>query len=156
MYQKFLYLSLGIKKIFMLVVNFFLEIFFTHFTSYCPKCLFNWNNHKDPAGSVISVEIIARWNKSQRNIYKKKYIDFIIPRPGFSHFRQLLQIPGLKEMSGFPRSPIYSVNNLRSTALVSNWLAMHFFFFLFFISFPGLYKYWQILSNIDEYYPNQL
>ena len=26
---------------------------------------------------------------------------------GFSHFSQLLQNPGLKEMGGFPSSPIY-------------------------------------------------
>ena len=99
-----------------MIFSFFLEIFSTHFTS--SKCLFHMNNHKDPAGWVISVESISSWTEPQGNIYKKSTIlFFIIPRQGFFHFWKLLQNPGLKEMSGFPSSPIYLVRNWRSTAL---------------------------------------
>ena len=52
-----------------------------------------------------------------KETFTKKGTIFFIPRKGFSHFRQGLQNPGLKEISGFPSSPIYSVRNLRSTAL---------------------------------------
>ena len=54
------------SKMFMLFLNvfcdfqYFLKIVSTHFTSHCPKCLFNMNNHKDPAGWVISVERSSR------------------------------------------------------------------------------------------------
>ena len=54
------------SKKFMLFLNvfcdfqYFLKIVFTHFTSHCPKCLFHMNNHKDPAGWVISVERSSR------------------------------------------------------------------------------------------------
>ena len=44
---------------------------------------------------------------------------FIAPWQGSSHLRQLLQNPWLKEMSGVSSSPIYSVKNLRSTALLN-------------------------------------
>ena len=49
---------------------------------------------------------------------KQPQFFFINPRQRFSHLKQLLQNPGLKEMSGFPSSSIYSVENLRSTALL--------------------------------------
>ena len=97
--------------------QFFREIFPTHFTSQCPKCLFHMNNHKDAAGWVIYVERVSRWTEPQGSIYKKGTYFFFIPRQGFSLLRQLLLNPRLKEMSGFPSSPIYLVKNLRSTAL---------------------------------------
>ena len=39
---------------------FFLEIFPTHFTMHCPKCLFHMDNHIDQVGNVMFVEIISR------------------------------------------------------------------------------------------------
>ena len=64
----------------------------------------------------LGEDIEYRINQYIRCICKSTK-NFIIPRHGFSHFKQLLQNPGLKEMSGFPSSPIYSVKNLRYTAL---------------------------------------
>ena len=87
----------------------FLKIFSTHFTSHCPKCLFHMNNHKDPSSWVISVDRISRLTKPWGNINKKTYFFYYYSKAGFSHFRQILQNLGLKEMSGFPSSPMYSV-----------------------------------------------
>ena len=53
----------------------------------------------------------------EETITKKALNFFMTHMQGFSHFRQLLQNHGLKEMRGFPSSLIYSVKNLRSTAL---------------------------------------
>ena len=32
------------------IFSFSLKFLFTHITSHCPKCIFQMNNHKDPAG----------------------------------------------------------------------------------------------------------
>ena len=50
----------------------------THFTNLCPKCLFHMNNHKDPDGLVISVEIISRWTEPQGNIYENGTRFFLV------------------------------------------------------------------------------
>ena len=102
--------------------QFFLIICSTHFTSHWPKCFFHMNNHKNPAGWVIPVERISRWTKPWGNINKKTQEK---KNQGLSHFRQLLENLGLKEMSDFPRCPIYSVKNLRSTALFEKNFHLH-------------------------------
>ena len=72
------------SKKFMLSLNvfcdfqYFLKIVSTHFTSQCPKCLFNMNNHKDPDGWVISVERSSRWTEPWGNIYKKDTTFFLL------------------------------------------------------------------------------
>ena len=102
--------------------QFIIKVFSTHFSNHCPKFIYHMNNHKDPDGWVISVEIISRWTEPQGNIYKKAPNFFSIPKQRFSYFRQLLSNPGLKLMCGFSSNPIYSLKSISSTALsgVSN------------------------------------
>ena len=101
------------------MIEFFVNKIFLHISQFVAlnKCIFHTNNHKVPTGWVISVEIFLGLTEPQGNINKKETIFCIIPRQGFSHFRQLLQNPGLKEMKGYPSSAIYLVNKLWSTAL---------------------------------------
>ena len=101
------------------MIEFFVNKIFLHISQFVAlnKCIFHTNNHKVPTGWVISVEIFLGLTEPQGNINKKETIFCIIPRQGFSHFRQLLQNPGLTEMNCFAGSPIYSVKNLKSTAL---------------------------------------
>ena len=47
-----------------------LEVFFTHLTMHCLKCLFHMNNHIDQVGTVNPVKIISRWNGPSGNIKK--------------------------------------------------------------------------------------
>ena len=60
------------------------------------------NNHKDPAGLVISVERISRWTEPQVNIKQKGTI-FLLLFLGkdFSHFREFSHNPWLTKNRGF-------------------------------------------------------
>ena len=114
----------GNQKMFILVLKVFCDFFLlfqiclTHFTRHCPKCLFYINNHKDPPGSVISVERVSRWTEPRGNINKKAQFSFIIPRQGFFPFQTIFTKSLAEKIIILPTSPIYSAKNLSLTALV--------------------------------------
>ena len=77
LYQNFGYLWLAIKICWVLFFvgvpwsPVFLEIFPTHLTMRCHKCLFHMDNHINQVESVMVVARISRWSCTSENINKK-------------------------------------------------------------------------------------
>ena len=82
-----------------------LNCFHTFHQSF-PKCLFHMNNHKDPAGWVISVERSSRWTEPWGNVNKKCTTFFLLfLGKGFPILDNFYKILGWNKWAVFPVVP---------------------------------------------------
>ena len=77
---------------------FSLEIFSTHFTLICFKCLLDMKKHLYKVIPVTFVERSSRLNGTWKNISKKSTYIILVPSQTYTDFWQLLKNPKVPEI----------------------------------------------------------